>query len=133
VNLLLDSHVLLWWLEDAPRLGLEARDAVADPSSTVYVSAASAWEIAIKAALGRLRGRGQVARWLPGAIAHYRFVELPVTVRHAVEVESLPRYHADPFDRLLVAQARVEGLTLVTADAAIRRYDVRVLRALDAG
>ena len=129
MNLLLDTHVLLWWLADDSRLGADARVAITEPRNIPYVSAATAWEIAIKAALGRARIPGNAMRWLPGEIERNHFVELPVTIAHALGVEGLPRHHDDPFDRLLVAQARVEGMTLVTADPQLRRYDVPVLRA----
>lgn len=127
MNLLLDTHVLLWALTDDARLREPARRAITDPANTVRVSAASAWELAIKAALGRVRIPADPARWLPAALERSEFAELPVTIAHALAVEALPRIHDDPFDRLLVAQARTEGLVIVTADRKIRRYGVQVL------
>lgn len=128
MNLLLDTHVLLWALTDDKRLKPAARIAIEDPSAIVYVSAASAWEIAIKAGLGRIRLSGNPAKWLPVELARADFTELPVSMEHAFAVERLPRHHGDPFDRLLVAQAQIEGLALATADRKIGRYDVRILR-----
>ena len=128
MNLLLDTHVLLWSLADDAKLGAAARAAIVDPDNTVYVSAVSAWEIAIKAALGRVDMPRHAGRWLPDALRRTSFVELGVTVKHALGVEELPPHHADPFDRLLVAQARAEELTLVTADPLVARYDVPTLR-----
>jgi PIN domain nuclease of toxin-antitoxin system len=124
-RLLLDTHVLLWWLGDDSRLRADAAAAIADPATAVYVSAASAWEIAIKKTVGRLEAPDD----LPAQLEHHGFAELPVSVAHALGVEVLPVYHPDPFDRLLVAQAMLEGLTIVTSDAQVRRYGVPTLAA----
>jgi PIN domain nuclease of toxin-antitoxin system len=123
VNLLLDTHVLIWW-DEGRRLAAEARRAIADADS-VYVSAASAWEVAIKTGLGRLRP----IRTVEQAVDESGFLELPVTFRHAERVGKLPPHHRDPFDRLLVAQADVEELTLVTRDTVFARYGVAVIGA----
>jgi len=123
VRLLLDTHVLIWW-DEGRRLSAEARRAIHD-ADEVFVSAASAWEVAIKVALGRLRP----TRTVGDAAADSGFVELPVTFQHATRVASLPLHHRDPFDRLLAAQAEVEGLTLVTRDPAFEPYGVEKLRA----
>ena len=121
-RLLLDTHVFLWWRADSPRLRPEIRGKVG-AAGLVYVSAASAWEGTIKAALGKLR--------LPGpfsvGVAESRFEQLPVTFEHAEAVAELPGHHRDPFDRLLIAQARCEGLVVVTHDQRFRAYDVPVL------
>jgi PIN domain nuclease of toxin-antitoxin system len=123
VNLLLDTHVLIWW-DEGRRLAAEARRAIADADS-VYVSAASAWEVAIKTGLGRLRP----IRTVEQAVDESGFLELPVTFRHAERVGKLPPHHRDPFDRLLIAQADVEDLTLVTRDAVFARYGAAVIGA----
>jgi PIN domain nuclease of toxin-antitoxin system len=123
VNLLLDTHVLIWW-DEGRRLAAEARRAIADADS-VYVSAASAWEVAIKTGLGRLRP----IRTVEQAVDESGFLELPVTFRHAERLRKLPPHHRDPFDRLLIAQADVEELTLVTRDAVFARYGVGVIGA----
>ena len=123
MNLLLDTHVLIWW-DEGRRLAAEARRAIADADS-VYVSAASAWEVAIKIRLGRLRP----IRTVEQAVDESGFLELPVTFRHAERVGKLPPHHRDPFDRLLIAQADVEELTLVTRDAVFARYGVGVIGA----
>jgi PIN domain nuclease of toxin-antitoxin system len=131
MRLLLDSHVFLWWLQDSRRLGRAARRAIQAPTATVFVSAASVWEIAIKQSIGRLRmGSGRSAA-LDSAISACGFVELPVTARHAASVRELPHHHGDPFDRLLVAQARVEGSYLVTADDQFAPYGVPLVPAYD--
>jgi PIN domain nuclease of toxin-antitoxin system len=120
VRLLLDTHTLLWWDEDRLPGRVVATIQNADE---VYVSAVTAWEIAIKSALGKLVVRGGVA----DAIADYGFTPLPVTVEHADAVRSLPRHHRDPFDRLLVVQSKIEDLVLVTRDPTFARYDATVV------
>ncbi len=124
-RLLVDTNVLLWALGGDPSLGDDTRDALADPGNDVFVSAASIWEIAIKRALGKLNAPAN----LVAAVEAAGFSELPVTYVHAEQAGSLPKHHTDPFDRMLVAQAQVEGLTLVTADANIPRYAVRTMAA----
>lgn len=123
MNLLLDTHVLIWW-DEGRRMSRSAMTAIRD-AADVYVSAASAWEIAIKTALGRLRPTRTVAQ----ATEESGFRELPVTFAHAASVAGLPSVHRDPFDRLLVAQAMHEGLVLVTRDPVFTRYGVWLLRA----
>ena len=123
MNLLLDTHVLIWW-DEGQRLSAAARQAIQE-AEAVYVSAASAWEIAIKIALGRLRP----SRTVHQAAADSGFLELPITFAHAERVASLPPHHRDPFDRMLVAQAEVEELVLVTRDRAFGPYGCRVIGA----
>ena len=121
---MLDTHVLLWML-GGQRLSREARAAIADPSNDVLLSAASVWEISIKADLGRL---ALPKSWLQ-EVERQSIQSLPVTAQHALAVAILPPLHRDPFDRMLVAQARHEGLLLVTRDAQMRQYEVDVLVA----
>ena len=128
MKLLLDTNALLWWLDGSPRLGRRAQAAVADPRYTVFVSAASAWEIAIKVARGKLTVPPDLATWLPAQVEASRFTPLPITIAHALDVERLPPHHLDPFDRLLVAQASAEGLTIVTGDSQLEPYDVPLIR-----
>ena len=123
MNLLLDTHIALWWLGDTPELPDAVRDVVQDADNVVYISAATIWEIAIKRALGKL----EVGDEYLTEIAEQGFVELPIRWQHAQRVEALPMLHRDPFDRLLIAQAQTLGLTLVTTDALIRKYSVSVL------
>ena len=123
MTLLLDTHVLLWWAGNDARLGQRARRSLA--TGDVAVSAVSGWEIEVK----RVRGRLDAPDDLAGLLAEQGFRELPLTLRHAVDAGRLPRHHDDPFDRALVAQARAEGLRLVTADRAIASYDVARLDA----
>lgn len=122
MRLLLDTHALLWWLLDDARLSRPARQAIEDARNVVLVSAASAWEIAIKAATGKLPLPSGAERRIRTEMEVAGFAELAVTWRHAFAVRDLPRHHLDPFDRLLVAQARLEGLTIVTNDRALALY-----------
>jgi PIN domain nuclease of toxin-antitoxin system len=123
MRLLLDTHVFLWAVTDSPKLSPQARQALHD-ADAVHVSAASIWEAAIKARLGKLDADPAE---LAGAIAGSGFVELPVRASHAAAVARLPAHHADPFDRLLVAQALTEPLKLLTADAVLARYSELVV------
>jgi PIN domain nuclease of toxin-antitoxin system len=120
----LDTHVVLWWLGNNPRLGARARKAIAR-ADVVFVSVASGWEAAIKISLGRLRLSGT----LEEAVEASRFSKLPITFGHAEAVGELPLHHRDPFDRMLIVQARMEGLTIVTADRKFEPYDPAVIWA----
>lgn len=123
MTLLLDTHVLLWWLSEDDRLTSTMRAAIADPRTSVVVSAASAWEMSIKAALGRLA----IPDDLAGELERQGFDALPVTVEDGVMAGALPRHHADPFDRMLIAQAARRRLIVVTADRRFAEYDVLTL------
>jgi len=119
VRLLLDTHVLLWWLADDRKLGKTAREIIANPNNDVHVSTASVWEAAIKTALGRLEVELDD---LEEAIVRNGFRPLPIGFRHAVTAGRLPSVHRDPFDRMLVAQASVEELRIVSHDRVFERY-----------
>ncbi len=123
-SLLLDTHVLLWWLNDDPIADVAAA-AIADPTHRVFTSAASIWEATIKRSLGKLHFAGSLAE----ASATTGFTPLPVMADHAEAVGALPDLHRDPFDRMLLAQAIVEGCTIVTRDRDIADYDVPILEA----
>jgi len=127
VRVLLDTHAFLWWVLEDPRLSPRALSVIAAPEYDVLVSAVSAWEIAIKSADARLDLPEPSGRYVPDRIAANGFRELVVTVEHAVRVAGLPLIHRDPFDRLLIAQAQVEGIPILTSDPAIARYDVDVI------
>lgn len=124
MRLLLDTHVVLWWRSDSLRLGRAARAAIAS-ADVVWVSAASGWEAAIKQALGKLR----LAAPFSSLVAGGDLSPLAITLPHADGVASLPPHHADPFDRMLIAQARAERLTIVTHDRQFEPYDVPILWA----
>jgi PIN domain nuclease of toxin-antitoxin system len=121
-RLLVDTHVLLWWRAGDPALSSVARSLIADPTNEALVSTASLWEIAIKCSVGKL----SVPDDLPETTVERGFAWLPVSPRHAWEVRGLPYHHRDPFDRLLVAQARVEAMPVVTSDRRFAAYGVDV-------
>lgn len=120
MRLLLDTHALLWWLDDPSLLSDDARSAVRDGENEVLVSAATAWEIVVKQALGRL----DAPEDLEAVLRDCRFEALPVTIPHALALRALPPIHRDPFDRMLIAQTMTEGLRIVTRDETILRYPV---------
>ncbi len=121
MRLLLDTHVFMWASSNDVRLKPVVREAIAAQTNVIFVSAASAWEIGIKHASGRLTF--PVHKW-DEMVTTLAGLPLPITAAHGLEAGALPRHHQDPFDRLLIAQARLEGLTLVTADRTLNRYDV---------
>jgi PIN domain nuclease of toxin-antitoxin system len=125
VKLLLDTHVLLWAAGEPDRLSAAARELLLDPQNELLFSAASLWEIAIKRTLGREDFRVE-PRVLRRGLLDNGYVELPITSQHAVSIDALPPVHKDPFDRLLVAQALVEGVTLVTSDTRLLQYPAPV-------
>lgn len=124
-RLLIDTHVLLWWLADAPALGGKARALIAAPRNEVHVSAASLWEIAIKRSLDKLKAPDG----LNGIVEEEGFRALPISLFHGEQAGDLPLLHRDPFDRMLVAQAQAEGLEIITSDARIAEYGVRTIDA----
>jgi PIN domain nuclease of toxin-antitoxin system len=117
LNLLLDSNILLWWLMDSARLSTDAREAIVE-SAMVYVSAATVWEIEIKRELGKLKAPEN----LEEVLAASNFLPLAITIQHSIAAAKLPRHHEDPFDRMLIAQAEIESLTLLTSDKKLRDY-----------
>jgi PIN domain nuclease of toxin-antitoxin system len=129
MNLLLDTQVFIWWRVGHRRLGRRTRAAIEKEAADVRVSVVSAWEIAIKWRAGRLKLPAPPDRWVASAIESSGFHVLPIDIEHAVAVADLPDHHSDPFDRLLIAQAQRESLTIVTIDAAFGAYQVRLLDA----
>lgn len=123
-DLLLDTHTLLWWLAGDPRLPARARQMIADSDGTIFVSAASAWEIATKFRSGKLPGAADLASGFVEIIESQGFVGLDISIAHAQEAGMLPGPHRDPFDRMLIAQAHLEGLTVLSNDAAFDVYAV---------
>jgi PIN domain nuclease of toxin-antitoxin system len=124
VRLLLDTHAVLWWLADEG-LSPQAREAIADPANLVAVSAASAWEISIKKALGKLAAPDDFEQ----QVQQGGFTALPISIAHGIAAGRLARHHEDPFDRMLIAQAITEGMTIVTRDKRFDDYAVALLRA----
>ena len=126
MRFLLDTHTFLWWVTRDTRLPERVQTIIADSGNDIFFSAASAWEIAIKVQLGQMTLGGDPAELIPERVAANGFLVLPIEVRHALHVATLPLLHRDPFDRLLIAQAQMEDLSILTADPAIARYDVAV-------
>lgn len=127
MKVLLDTHAFLWWIADDPQLSARAREIISDGANTLYLSAASGWEIAIKAKLGKLKLPSNLAPFIAEQLADNAITALAVEMHHALHVYTLPDYHRDPFDRILIAQAQLEKLPILTADPQIARYPVEVL------
>ena len=125
MHLLLDTHTLIWWLAKNPTLSNTARDAIANPDNIVFVSAASAWEIAIKKSLGKLQAPDDLKQQLE----KQKFTPLAINIDHALAIKQLPHHHKDPFDRILIAQAIHEGLTIVSRDRIFKSYDVDIIES----
>ena len=124
MNLLLDTHILLWWLDDNPSLTDRARNAIADTDNLIILSAAVIWEVRIKQALGKLK----ISNTFYDVIKDQGFEMLSITPDHAYVVGDLPNHHRDPFDRILIAQAIQEGLTIVTHDAVFNKYQIPIFK-----
>jgi PIN domain nuclease of toxin-antitoxin system len=124
---LLDTHAFLWWNTDDPALSTQARAVIADGRNEIYLSAASVWEIVIKSARGRLLLPSAPAVYIHDRMRLNRFHPLPILIQHAIQVDGLPAYHQDPFDRLLIAQSQVEGMALITGDKDIQQYRLETI------
>ena len=127
MRLLLDTHALLWWLFDDPQLPQRVRKAIGDLGTQAYVSSATGWEIAIKSRLGKLPYAQEAVSRLPELVRASQMEVLPITLEHALAAGALPGPLKDPFDRMLIAQAQAEDLTLVSIDRAFKRYKVPLL------
>jgi PIN domain nuclease of toxin-antitoxin system len=127
MKVLLDTHTFLWWITDSPRLSARAREVIHDSDNELFFSAASGWEIAIKAQLGRLQLPDNLEQFIVEQLALNAILVLPIQLRHALHVYTLPQHHRDPFDRMLVAQSQVENLSLLTADPQITQYEVAII------
>jgi PIN domain nuclease of toxin-antitoxin system len=127
MKLLLDTHIFLWWVSDAPGLSDTARAAISDPNNTCYLSMASCWEMAIKSSLGKLKLKKPVESFILEQMQQNGFLMLNIELRHIAKIETLAFQHRDPFDRLLLMQAKTERMTLVTADAALLAYGTRCI------
>ena len=125
MHLLLDTHTLIWWLANNPTLSDTAFDAIASSNNLVFISAASVWEIAIKKSLGKLQAPDDLKQQLE----KQRFTSLPINIDHALAIKELPYHHKDPFDRILIAQAMYEQLTIVSRDRLIAAYDIAIIKS----
>ena len=124
---LLDTHVLLWWLFDDPKLSNPARDVIRAPENIIIVSSASGWEIATKSRLGKLPHAGNIIDNLPSLLQKARIKVLSISMAHALAAGALPGPHRDPFDRMLIAQGKIEHIPIVTSDIAFKKYPVELL------
>lgn len=127
MRILLDTHTFLWWNTDDPHLSFRAREIIANGENELFLSAASAWEIAIKAGRGRLSLPELPDKYVASRMALHRIQPLPVQLSHALQVYHLPEHHSDPFDRLLIAQSQLESMPILTVDAQFGHYEVEVL------
>lgn len=127
MRFLLDTHALLWWLFDDPRLSQTAREVVGDPGNEILVSSASAWEISTKYRLGKLPSATELVRDIFGWVERAGFSELAVTIPHAQRAGSWPQAHGDPFDRMLAAQSALEELPLISQDRALEGFGIRLV------
>ena len=127
MRVLLDTHSFLWWVTDDPRLSPRARETMSDGENQLFFSAASAWEIAIKARLGRLTIQKPIESFVPAQLAENAIEGLPIGLSHALHVYSLPDHHGDPFDRMLVAQSQLESMPILTGDPLIALYAVETI------
>ena len=124
---LLDTHMFIWWNTDDQRLSERAREFIANRHNELFLSAASAWEIAIKAGRGRLTLPQSPQKYVASRMSRHHFQPLPIQISHALHVFTLPDIHRDPFDRLLVAQSQMEKIPIISADSLIARYDVEIV------
>lgn len=127
MNVLLDTHVFLWWIDNNPNLSSRACGIISDAGNAIFLSAVSGWEIAIKARLGKLTLPGDLERFIADQLVVNAFSSLPIQLSHALHVYTLPAIHRDPFDRILVAQGQLEDMPILTADSQIAKYPVEVI------
>lgn len=129
MRVLLDTHAFLWWITDNPRLSPQVRTIISEGTNKIFLSAASGWEIAIKAGLGKLQQlqEDNLESFISEQLALNAILSLPVQMSHSLHIYTLPLHHRDPFDRMLVAQSQLEDLPVITADPLIARYPVKVI------
>ena len=127
MKVLLDTHTFLWWITDDPKLSLRVRGIMSDGENEIFISAATGWEIAIKSQIGRLKLPDEPQRFILEQLKINGMKSLPIEMRHALHVSTLPTYHQDPFDRILIAQAQMEDLPVLSADPEIGKYEVTII------
>ncbi len=127
MKVLLDTHAFLWWINDNPRLSHQAREVISNADNTLFLSAASGWEIAVKAGLGKLSLPSDMTSFIMDQMYINAITPLPVLLNHALHVHNLPGLHRDPFDRLLIAQAQLENVPIITVDPHFTAYQVEVI------
>ena len=127
MKVLLDTHTFLWWITDDPKLSLRVRGIISEGENEIFISAATGWEIAIKSQIGRLKLPDEPQRFILEQLKINGMKSLPIEMRHALHVSTLPAYHQDPFDRILIAQAQMEDLPVLSADPEIGKYEVTII------
>jgi PIN domain nuclease of toxin-antitoxin system len=127
MKILLDTHTFLWWITDDQKLSGRAREIISDGSNELFLSAATGWEMAIKAQIGRLKLPGEPIHFILEQMRINAIQSLPIQMNHALHVSTLPQHHRDPFDRLLIAQAQLEGLPVLSSDHQLANYQVEVI------
>ncbi|MEM7129417.1 MAG: type II toxin-antitoxin system VapC family toxin [Chloroflexota bacterium] len=127
MRFLLDTHTFLWWVEDAPQLSDTVRTTIEDTNNELFFSAASGWEIAIKAQIGKLHVPDNLEQFIIEEVHDNSFFVLPIRLNHTLHVHTLPLLHKDPFDRILISQSNLEKMPLITVDSLISQYDVKTL------
>ncbi|MBS3948551.1 MAG: type II toxin-antitoxin system VapC family toxin [Dethiobacter sp.] len=127
MSILLDTQAFLWWISDAPQLSQKARQIIGNGENALFLSAASGWEIAIKTRLGKLNLPADIASFIAEQLSVNAITPLPIQMKHALHLHSLPDFHRDPFDRMIVAQAQVEGWPVLTADPQLAGYSVQII------
>ena len=127
MKILLDTHAFLWWITDDQKLSSRAREVISEAENELFFSAASGWEISIKVQLGRLKLPEEPERFIPEQLRMNFIRSLPIQMRHALFVSTLPNHHRDPFDRMLVAQAQLEEMSILSADLQMSRYQVELI------
>ena len=127
MKVLLDTHAFLWWIIDSPLIPLQVRNIISDSDNELFLSAASCWEIAIKAKIGRIKLPNKPRIFVPEQMALNAMQGLPIQISHALHVFGLPHFHRDPFDRMIVAQAQLEKLPILTSDSLIAQYKVKTI------
>lgn len=130
MRFLLDTQVFLWWIADDPRLSEKARGTIRNAENRLFLSAASGWEIVIKAGLGRIKLSQKPQGFVARQLSANAIESLPIQMSHALHTHALPLHHRDPFDRMIVAQAQLEKMTVISSDPQIARYDVKVINAV---
>ncbi|OGF61614.1 MAG: twitching motility protein PilT [Candidatus Fischerbacteria bacterium RBG_13_37_8] len=126
MNAILDTHIFLWWITDDPKLSIATREIIKDARNELFFSAASAWEISIKASLGRIQLPRKPGLFITEHLDKNSILALPILFSHALHVYNLPMHHTDPFDRMIIAQAQLENLTIITADPQFSAYNVKI-------
>ena len=127
MKILIDTQVFLWWISDNPNISSKFHDVMSEPRNEIYFSAASGWEIAVKAKIGRLSIQGDPQKFIPTQLSLNSITVLPIQISHTLQTYHLPEHHKDPFDRLIIAQSQIENMPIATNDALFKNYEVDLI------